>query len=151
MLSIDFETVFSWARGLITDPSLAKLSDADREEIQTEELLRSLSDPRISNLFSEFTINEQEMYFQVELKNPSNDYTDKLYIIELLATGMAIAWYQPQIDSVLNIAPIIGNKEEKMLLNNHKNSIERLNSLRIRQHKMIRDRGYINNSYLNGE
>ena len=151
MLSIDFETVFSWARGLITDPNLAQLEDLERDEIQTEWLLRSLSDPRITNLFSYFMINDEEMNFQVELKNPSNDYADKLYIIELLATGMAIAWLQPRVDSILNVAPMIGNKEEKMLLNNHKYSIELLKSLKIQQHKMIRDRGYINNSYLNGE
>ena len=151
MLSIDFETVFSWTRGLITDPNLAQLEDLERDEIQTEWLLRSLSDPRITNLFSYFMINDEEMNFQVELKNPSNDYADKLYIIELLATGMAIAWLQPRVDSILNVAPMIGNKEEKMLLNNHKYSIERLKSLKIQQHKMIRDRGYINNSYLNGE
>ena len=70
MLSIDFETVFSWARGLITDPNLAQLEDLERDEIQTEWLLRSLSDPRITNLFSYFMINDEEMNFQVELKNP---------------------------------------------------------------------------------
>ena len=151
MLSIDFETVFSWARGLITDLNLVQLNDSDREEIQTEWLMRSLSDPRIANLFSDFTINEEEMKFQVELKNPGNNYSDKLYVIELLALGMTIAWLQPQVDSVLNTAPMIGGKEEKKILDNHKDSIERLKSLKVQQHKMIRDRGYIKNSYLNGD
>ena len=151
MLSIDFETVFSWARGLITDPNLLRLEDLERDELQTEWLMRSLSDPRITNLFSYFVVNDEEMNFQIELKNPSNAYADKLYVIELLATGMAIAWLQPQVDSVLNVAPMIGGKEEKKLLDNHNYSIERLKSLKIQQHKMIRDRGYINNSYLNGE
>lgn len=151
MLSIDFETVFSWARGLITDLNLVQLNDSDREEIQTEWLMRSLSDPRIANLFSDFAINEEEMKFQVELKNPGNNYSDKLYVVELLALGMTIAWLQPQVDSVLNTAPMIGGKEEKKILDNHKDSIERLKSLKVQQHKMIRDRGYIKNSYLNGD
>lgn len=64
---------------------------------------------------------------------------------------MAIQWLQPQVDSILNTAPMIGGKEEKKLLDNHKYSIQRLESMKTEQKKMIRDYGYMYNSYLSKE
>lgn len=46
---------------------------------------------------------------------------------------------------------MIGGKEEKKLLDNHKYSIQRLQSMKEEQKKMIRDYGYMYNSYLNKE
>ena len=46
---------------------------------------------------------------------------------------------------------MIGGKEEKKLLDNHKNMIDRLDSMKKEQNKMIRDYGYMYNSYINGD
>ena len=55
------------------------------------------------------------------------------------------------VDSILNTAPMIGGKEEKKLLDNHKYNIDRLKTLKTEQKKLIRDYGFMNNSYVNGD
>ena len=42
----------------------------------------------------------------------------------------------------------IGGKEEKKLLDNHSYSIKRLDSMKVELNKMIRDYGYLYNSYI---
>ena len=64
---------------------------------------------------------------------------------------MVIEWLQPQVDSVLHTSVMIGGKEEKKLLDNHKNMIDRLDSMKTEQNKMIRDYGYMYNSYIKGD
>ena len=46
---------------------------------------------------------------------------------------------------------MIGGKEEKKLLDNHNNMIKRLDSMKTELNKMIRDYGYMYNSYINSE
>lgn len=55
---------------------------------------------------------------------------------------MVIAWMSPEIDNLVNLAPVIGGKEEKVLLNNYKPNIERQRSLEIKLQKYIRDHAY---------
>ena len=62
---------------------------------------------------------------------------------------MAIEWLQPQVDSRKYTAQMIGGKEEKMLQNNYKPMIERLDSMKIELKKMIRDYGFLYNYYIN--
>ena len=42
----------------------------------------------------------------------------------------------------------LGGKEEKMLVNNYKPVVNRLDSLEVKLHQMIRDHGSFYNSYL---
>lgn len=87
---------------------------------------------------------------EYELKNSTltDEYMDNEYVIQLLTTGMVIEWLRPKVDSILYTAPMIGGKEEKKIIDGHKDMINRLDSLENQLHKMIRDRGYIHNSYV---
>jgi hypothetical protein len=85
---------------------------------------------------------------EYELKNANDEYSDNEYVIQLFTTGMVIEWLRPKVDSVLYTAPMIGGKEEKKILDGHKDMIGRLDSLEKQLHKLIRDRGYIHNSYI---
>ena len=82
------------------------------------------------------------------LNNSVDEESDKDFVLEILSLGMAIEWLQPQVDSVIHTSVMIGGKEEKKLLDNHKNMIERLDSMKKEQNKMIRDYGYMYNSYI---
>ncbi len=62
---------------------------------------------------------------------------------------MTIEWLQPQVDSIMHTSVMIGGKEEKKLLDNHKNMIDRLDSMKTELNKRIRDYGYMYNSYIN--
>ena len=82
------------------------------------------------------------------LNNSVGEESDKDFVLEILSLGMAIEWLQPQVDSVIHTSVMIGGKEEKKLLDNHKNMIDRLDSMKKEQNKMIRDYGYMYNSYI---
>ena len=82
------------------------------------------------------------------LNNSVDEESDKDFVLEILSLGMAIEWLQPQVDSVIHTSVMIGGKEEKKLLDNHKNMIDRLDSMKKEQNKMIRDYGYMYNSYI---
>jgi len=89
-----------------------------------------------------------ENTIEYELRNPRDPFSDEEYVLQVLVTGMTIEWLRPKIDSVLYVAPMIGGKEEKKILDGHKDMTNRLDSLEKQLHKLIRDRGYIHNSYI---
>ena len=69
-------------------------------------------------------------------------------MVELLALGMVITWLRPQVESFEYTTMTLGGKEEKMLINNYKPVVNRLDSLEVKLHQMIRDHGSFYNSYL---
>ena len=78
---------------------------------------------------------------------------DTDFVVEMLAKGVVVEWLKPQVrGSKLNVKQVFGTKEEKFFSQaQHISEIRGLledteNELR----KMIRDRGYINNGYVDG-
>ena len=151
---------------VITEEDAKKLPEKDQKEIRK---IRNLCDQFISAQMyviaapmwslsfpaplKEYIdcIVQEEKTISFELLYPVDETSDTYFIISLLSLSMVIQWLQPQVDSILNTAPMIGGKEEKKLLDNHKYSIQRLQSMKEEQKKMIRDYGYMYNSYLNKE
>ena len=139
-MTLPYETVFSRTRGRINDPKELSLNENDLLEIYTERLHNVIGNPRVRRLFSSLLLN-----------NSVDKVSDEDFVADLIILGMTIEWLQPQIDSILHTSVMIGGKEEKKLLDNHKNMIERLDSMKKELHKMIRDYGYMYNSYINTE
>ena len=151
MIVIPYEDVYSRFRLKITDFKMLSMDEELLELMCQEWLMESISDPRFRHMFSSFSVNKDEKTISFELLYPVDEVSDTYFIISLLSLSMVIQWLQPQVDSILNTAPMIGGKEEKKLLDNHKYSIQRLQSMKEEQKKMIRDSGYMYNSYLNKE
>lgn len=144
MVSLEYRKIFSRHIGLLTDFTLPQLDPKDFEELEIEWLHRAISEPRVRHIFSSLSMDDDLMIMEFEINNPIDDYSDENYVTELLALSMAISWYQPQVDSIRNIAVMIGTDKEKTLLNNYKNSLDRLKELKIERQKLIRDYGYLN-------
>lgn len=148
---LSYEKVFSRARGRITDPKEMSLHKDDLIEIYTERLHSVVGNPRVRRLFSSIVLNDELQNIKFTLKNSVDEQYDTDFIIELLSLGMVIAWLEPQVDSIKHNSIMLGTKEEKKLLDNHKNMIERLDTLQNQLQKMIRDYGCMYNSYVNGD
>ena len=150
-MTLSYSTLFSRVLNKINDPKELSLDENDLLEIYTERLHSVVGKPRVRRLFSSLSLDDkiQEMTFM--LNNSVDEESDKDFVLEILSLGMAIEWLQPQVDSVIHTSVMIGGKEEKKLLDNHKNMIERLDSMKKEQNKMIRDYGYMYNSYINTE
>ena len=145
---LSYSTLFSRVLNKINDPKELSLDENDLLEIYTERLHSVVGKPRVRRLFSSISLDDEIQEMTFTLNNSVDEESDKDFVLEILSLGMAIEWLQPQVDSVIHTSVMIGGKEEKRVLDNHKNMIERLDSMKKEQNKMIRDYGYIYNSYI---
>lgn len=148
---LPYETVFSRTRGRVNDPKELSLNENDLLEIYTERLHNVIGKPRVRRLFSSIALDDEIQQIDFTLNNSVDEASDIDFVTDLLILGMAIEWLQPQVDSILHTSVMIGGKEEKKLLDNHNNMIKRLDSMKTELNKMIRDYGYMYNSYINSE
>ncbi len=149
-MTLSYSTLFSRVFNKIDDPKELSLDMNDLVEIYTERLHSVIGKPRVRRLFSSIVLNDKVQSMDFELNNSVDEYSDKDFVLELLTLGMSIEWLQPQVDSIKHTSIMIGGKEEKKILDNHKNMISRLNSMKNEMNKMIRDYGFLYNSYING-
>ena len=145
---LSYSTLFSRVLNKINDQKELSLDESDLLEIYTERLHSVVGKPRVRRLFSSLSLDDEIQEITFTLNNSVDEESDKDFVLEILSLGMAIEWLQPQVDSVIHTSVMIGGKEEKKLLDNHKNMIERLDSMKKEQNKMIRDYGYMYNSYI---
>ena len=145
---LPYSTLFSRVLNKINDQKELSLDENDLLEIYTERLHSVVGKPRVRRLFSSLSLDDEIQEMTFTLNNSVDEESDKDFVLEILSLGMAIEWLQPQVDSVIHTSVMIGGKEEKKLLDNHKNMIERLDSMKKEQNKMIRDYGYMYNSYI---
>lgn len=146
---LPYETVFSRTRGRVNDPKELSLSENDLLDIYTERLHNVIGKPRVRRLFSSIAFDDEIQQIDFTLNNSVDEASDIDFVTDLLILGMTIEWLQPQVDSILHTSVMIGGKEEKKLLDNHSNMIKRLDSMKTELNKMIRDYGYMYNSYIN--
>lgn len=146
-----FDKIFSRFLALVNDYNLAQLPETDVEELEIEWLYAASSEPRIRQKFSSFEIDIDTREVVYELRNSVDEYSDEEYVVRLLSIGMAIAWLQPQVDSVLYTSPFVGGKEEKKIIDAHALTISRLEAMKTELKKTLRDYGYYYNSYVSGE
>ena len=145
---LSYSTLFSRVLNKINDQKELSLDESDLFEIYTERLHSVVGKPRVRRLFSSISLDDEIQEMTFTLNNSVDEESDKDFVLEILSLGMAIEWLQPQVDSVIHTSVMIGGKEEKKLLDNHKNMIDRLDSMKKEQNKMIRDYGYMYNSYI---
>ena len=150
-MTLPYETIFSRTRGRISDPKELSLDENDLLEIYTERLNNVISNPRVRRLFSSLTLDDEIQQLDFTLNNSVDETSDMNFVVGILVLGMTIEWLQPQVDSIMHTSVMIGGKEEKKLLDNNKNMIDRLDSMKTELNKRIRDYGYMYNSYINTE
>ena len=148
---LSYSTLFSRVLNKINDPKELSLDENDLLEIYTERLHSVVGKPRVRRLFSSISLDDEIQEMTFTLNNSVDEESDKDFVLEILSLGMTIEWLQPQVDSIMHTSVMIGGKEEKKLLDNHKNMIDRLDSMKTELNKRIRDYGYIYNSYINTE
>ena len=148
---LSYSTLFSRVLNKINDPKELSLDENDLLEIYTERLHSVVGKPRVRRLFSSLTLDDEIQEMTFALNNSVDEESDKDFVLEILSLGMAIEWLQPQVDSRNYTAQMVGGKEEKMMQNHYKPMQDRLDSMKKEQNKMIRDYGYMYNSYINTE
>ena len=151
MTSISYEDVYSIFLSSITDYNLLNADDAEVYDQFAEMLHKVAASTYIRRLFTTFTMNDQTLTIEYEMKNPSVDETeDKEFLVNVLAKGMIEEWVRPQVNKTSLTAQMFGGKEQKMFSQSQHLAELRalLDSARLEKRKMIRERGYIYNPYL---
>ena len=146
---LPYEKIFSRSRGIIDDPKELSLDINDQIEINTERLHNVVGDPRVRRIFSSITFDDEIQTIDFTLNNPVDDASDSDYVVGIFTIGMTIEWLKPQVNSIRRTSLVIGTDREKKLIDNYKEMIEQLDSLKAELYKRICDRGYMYNSYIN--
>lgn len=148
MTSISYEDVFSYFLGNITDYQIAELDAGNADEVMKEYLQKTLADPKIYTLFSAFSCEEEGINFEMDYK--VDETIDKYFVINILSKAMVCEWVRPQVRSRLNLAQYFGSKEltffsQASHLSELRNLLE---DTEVEIDRLIKERGYIDNTYL---
>ena len=135
---------------LIVDQDFFKLDKEIAYEYMNQWLHNAVATPYIKELFSSVSLDDVLEQITFELKNPSEIYDTNNFVKDILSRYMKIAWITKNVDTNRNMALIVGSKDEKMLLNNYKNNIDRLEMLERQLRKSITDYNSNNNDYVGG-
>ena len=145
-----YDKIFSRFYNLMDDPSFFKLPQDFAYDKMRSWLHDAASTPYIRKKFSQLKLNDVILELTYSLIDSIDTNSDDDFVISIFAQYMVIAWMKPQVDNAVNLARVIGGKEEKNIQNNYKSNIERVDSLERKLRKFIRDYGYENNSYISG-
>ena len=103
--------------------------------------------PWVRNIFKTITLDDEIEELNYELVHSIDKESDDNFVIKLFTDGFVICWMRPKVDSAINLATVIGGKDEKKLISNYQQNIDRLNSLELKLKKYVRDYGYFNGVY----
>lgn len=152
MTSVSYDEIFSQFLGMVEDNVFWTASKDDATELLTEYLHKSVYDSYVYNLFSSLSTEDPTQMLTFEMKFPVNEVADKHFVTIALAKYMKYEWAERQLNSVSLTAFMIGGKESKFYSQSKfASELQALTDSAYKEARdFIRDRGYINNSYLSG-
>lgn len=153
MPSLNYEDIYSAFRTKANAYDLLLLQDSDVNMFMCDWMKASFRKPYVRRLFDSISFDDITQSITYEMKYEVDEESDKDFIIEAMGIGMVIEWITPKINNLNNIMQVFGSSEEKFYSqSSHLSTLKDLrHSLIKEQRDIIRDRGYIWNSYLNGE
>lgn len=153
MPSIDYEEIYSKFRLKAQAYDLLNMRDDDMNAFLCNWMHTAIKKPYIYRLFSELKFQDDIHELVYSMKYSIDDDFDKDFITDVAGIGMVIEWVTPQINNLNNIMQVYASSEEKYYSQaTHLNALRELrNDLKKEQQSLIKDRGYIWNSYLDGD
>ena len=150
-MTSSYNDVFSRFLIKIRDYDFAGLPEPTATEQMKEWLRSSLSHTYIYRIFDTFSADDEIAEFEYTLTNSVNDYQDKNFVEELLAYQMIVEWVSPKLRNTTLLNQMITNSKEQKFYSQSPHISELrglLNDSESKVRSMLRDRGYIYNSYL---
>lgn len=151
MTSISYDDIFSQFLGNINDYQLSSLIASDSYVLMVEELHKALSKPYLRRLFSQSELDDEIQTFSFDMEYAVDSSSDIDFVINVLSNAMVVEWLNPMVNKTSLLHQHITSSKESNFYS-QASHLKELKSLRddtrIEIRKMIRDRGYIWNSYL---
>jgi hypothetical protein len=153
MASLDYNKIYSRLFSKIEAYDFIELPVDDLNDFLCNWIHSASANPYVRKLFTTFNLDDEIQTLSYEMKYSVDDFSDEDFIIEVISLGMVVAWLEPKINSINNIAQMFGSKEERFYSQSqHLSELRGLvNDSKKTQRRMIADRGYVWNSYLDGE
>ena len=147
MASIEFDDIYKRALSRINDLKLASYTESDFYEVMLEWLKSCSSSPRFRKLFNSFIVDEDAEVVEFRMNQSVDDYYDTDFVTTMLAKGIILNYLPSRLEDTVHLATMIGGTEEKKLLDNYKNNMERLNRLNREFNRDIARHSYYFGSY----
>lgn len=153
MASLDYNKIYSRLFSKIEAYDFIELPEDELNDFLCNWLHSASANPYVRRLFNSFNLDDEILTISYEMKYSVDEFSDEEFITEILTFGVVVAWLEPKINSINNIAQMFGSKEEKFYSQSqHLSELRNLvNDAKKQQRRMIADRGYAWNSYLDGE
>lgn len=150
MAQLNYDDIFSGFLGNITDAKLASLSISDAESLMIEYLHNAISNPYVVHLFESFAFDDEVHIFSFVMRLEIGEPFDSSFVCSVLSKQMVCEWLKPQVRSTLNTLQVFGGKEQKWFSQApHLAELQNLlTNTELDVRNMIRDRGFMWNSYL---
>lgn len=149
-MTLQYEDIFSIFLSKITDYSFLEYDENFINGQMVSWLHSSASSPRLRTKFSNFILNDGEAVLEFSLKHSVTEQSDCDFVADILARAMVIAWLEPEVKNVLLTKQLLTGSEEKFYSqSNHILQLEQmLITAKTEFKNILRDYGYLNNSYI---
>ena len=149
-MTLQYEDIFSIFLSKITDYSFLEHDEDFIKGQMVSWLHSSSSSPRLRAKFSELALSDEDAVLSFTLKNSNDEQSDCRFVADILARAMVIAWLEPEVKNVLLTKQLLTGSEEKFYSqSNHISQLEQmLTSAKNELKNILRDYGYLNNSYI---
>jgi hypothetical protein len=153
MTSLNYNNIYSRLFSKIEAYDFIELSEDMLNEFLCNWIHSASANPYVRRLFKTFSLDDEVQEISYEMKYSVDDFSDTEFVTEVLALGVVVTWLEPKINSINNITQMFGSKEEKFYSQSqHLSELRSLvNDSKKQQRRMIADRGYAWNTYLDGE
>ena len=135
----------------IRDYEFAGLPEPDATGQMLEWLRSALSQPYIIRIFDSFSADDEIAEIEYTLTSSVNEYTDRNFVEELLGYQMVCEWLQPKLKTTTLLNQMVTNSKEQKFYAQQSHIAQLRELLADAENKvrsMLRDKGYIWNSYL---
>ena len=150
-MTSSYNDIYSRFLKEIRDYEFAGLPEPNATEEMREWLQSALSYPFIYRIFKSFSADDEIAEIEYTLKTPVDDYSDKNFVEELLGNQMVMEWLEPKVKTTNLIHQMVTNSKESKFYSQQQHIAQLRELLADTEHKvrsMLRDKGYIYNSYL---
>ena len=153
MTSLNYNNIYSRLFSKIEAYDFIELSEDMLNEFLCNWIHSASANPYVRRLFKTFSLDDEVQEITYEMKYSVDDFSDTEFVTEVLTLGVVVAWLEPKINSINNVMQMFGSKEEKFYSQSqHLSELRGLvNDSQKQQRRMIADRGYAWNTYLDGE
>lgn len=150
-MTSSYNDIYSRFLNKIRDYEFAGLPEPSATEQMREWLQSALSHSYIYRIFDSFSADDEIAEIEYTLKSSIDDYSDKNFVEELLGNALVIEWVTPKVQTTTLLNQMITNSKEQKFFA-QANHLAQLRELKAdtenKVRGMLRDKGYIYNSYL---